>query len=262
MTLGEKLQALRKREGLSQEALAEKVAVTRQTISKWELDQSQPDLDYIAQLSDLFHVSTDYLIKSKMTEPEEPTPSKQAKGLSDKWRRVTFTLLSAAILVAVWVCLICDFFGEPGLSWSWIAIVSMAAAWLLLLPILTAKRNILLKTLMIFISIVPFPLLAALALLLGKPMVFRLGACIALVCVVALWAVYGIFQKCRRRLWRGFGLALLIFIPLPIVIMCLVAHFLPQAELEFQSSLFNSVITLVLSLGCFGADHWFTHKDR
>lgn len=45
MTLGEKIQKLRSRQRLSQEALAEKVTVTRQTISKWELDQSTPDLD-------------------------------------------------------------------------------------------------------------------------------------------------------------------------------------------------------------------------
>lgn len=71
MTLGEKIQKLRKQRGLSQEALAEKVTVTRQTISKWELGQSTPDLDFIAQLSDIFNVSSDYLIKDEMTEPDE-----------------------------------------------------------------------------------------------------------------------------------------------------------------------------------------------
>lgn len=66
MTLGEKIQKLRKQRGLSQEALAEKVTVTRQTISKWELGQSTPDLDFIAQLSDIFNVSSDYLIKDEI----------------------------------------------------------------------------------------------------------------------------------------------------------------------------------------------------
>ena len=62
MTLGEKIQILRKQNGLSQEALAEKLAVTRQTVSKWELNRSMPDLDFIARLSELFHVSADYQI--------------------------------------------------------------------------------------------------------------------------------------------------------------------------------------------------------
>lgn len=262
MTLGEKLQKLRKQEGLSQEALAEKVDVTRQTISKWELGQSTPDLAYLAQLSDLFHVSADYLIKDDMTEPDTPSVKQRTHCPSGKIRRGLFALLSVAVLIAVWVCLICDFFGEPGLSWSGIAIASMVAAWLLLLPILTARRNILLKTLLIFISIIPFPLLAVLALLLEKPLVFRLGTYIALACVAALWIIYGIFLRCRRRLWLGFGLALLVFIPLPIAIMGLVACLLPQAQLEFRSSIFNSAITLVLSLGCFVADYWFYRKDK
>ena len=63
MTFGEKIQYLRKQNGLSQEALAEIMSVTRQTISKWELDQSFSDLEYICRLSDYFEVTTDYLIK-------------------------------------------------------------------------------------------------------------------------------------------------------------------------------------------------------
>ena len=72
MTLGEKIQRLRKETGLSQEALAEKINVTRQTVSKWECNQSSPDLDFIAQLSDIFNVSADYLIQAEMLEPGEP----------------------------------------------------------------------------------------------------------------------------------------------------------------------------------------------
>ena len=63
MSFGENMQKLRKKNGMSQEELAEKIVVTRQTISKWELDQSTPDLEYIVQLSELFGVSTDFLIK-------------------------------------------------------------------------------------------------------------------------------------------------------------------------------------------------------
>ena len=66
MTLGEKIQRLRKETGLSQEALAEKINVTRQTVSKWECNQSSPDLDFIAQLSDIFNVSADYLIQAEI----------------------------------------------------------------------------------------------------------------------------------------------------------------------------------------------------
>lgn len=63
MTFGEKLQALRKAQGLSQEQLAAQMTVSRQAVSKWELDESNPDIENILQLSNIFGVSTDYLLK-------------------------------------------------------------------------------------------------------------------------------------------------------------------------------------------------------
>lgn len=53
---------LRKKEGLSQEQVAEKLAVSRQTVSKWETDQTVPELIKAKLLSQLYHVSYDYLI--------------------------------------------------------------------------------------------------------------------------------------------------------------------------------------------------------
>jgi len=63
MTVGEKIHVLRKQSGMSQEQLAEKITVSRQAISKWELGESLPDIDNIVQISKIFDVSTDYLLK-------------------------------------------------------------------------------------------------------------------------------------------------------------------------------------------------------
>lgn len=62
MTLGEKLQKLRKSKGMSQEQLSAQITVSRQAISKWELGESIPDTENIIQLSKIFSVSTDYLL--------------------------------------------------------------------------------------------------------------------------------------------------------------------------------------------------------
>lgn len=63
MTFGEKLQQLRKQNGLSQEQLASNLKVSRQAVSKWELDSSLPDTANVIQISKLFSVSIDYLLK-------------------------------------------------------------------------------------------------------------------------------------------------------------------------------------------------------
>lgn len=70
MILADKIISLRKKEGLSQEELAESLGVSRQSVSKWEGAQSVPDMERIVQLSKLFGVTTDYLLKDEIGEPE------------------------------------------------------------------------------------------------------------------------------------------------------------------------------------------------
>ena len=67
MTLGEKLQKLRQEKGLSQEQLAEELAVSRQAVGKWESGQSRPEMDKLVALAALFGVSTDYLLREDGT---------------------------------------------------------------------------------------------------------------------------------------------------------------------------------------------------
>ena len=68
MNFGEKLFKLRKEKGLSQEALADQLGTTRQAVSKWENNQGYPETEKILQLSQLFEVSTDYLLKAEKVE--------------------------------------------------------------------------------------------------------------------------------------------------------------------------------------------------
>jgi len=80
MIFSEKLIRLRKKNGWSQEELAEKMNVSRQAVSKWEGGQSVPDLEKLLQLSSLFGVTTDYLLKDEI-EDEEPCDQVGDTGL-------------------------------------------------------------------------------------------------------------------------------------------------------------------------------------
>jgi len=66
MNFAEKLLNLRTQYGYSQEALAEKLNVSRQAISKWELGTALPETDKVITISDFFKVSTDYLLKDNI----------------------------------------------------------------------------------------------------------------------------------------------------------------------------------------------------
>ncbi len=68
MIFAEKIMMLRKQNGWSQEDLAEQMNISRQSVSKWESGASIPDLDKILKMSELFGVSTDYLLKDELEE--------------------------------------------------------------------------------------------------------------------------------------------------------------------------------------------------
>jgi phosphoglucosamine mutase len=67
MTIGQKIVQLRLAKGISQEQLAETLNISRQSVSKWEMDQALPQIDKVLQLSELFCISTDELLRDKVT---------------------------------------------------------------------------------------------------------------------------------------------------------------------------------------------------
>ncbi len=88
MTIGEKITHLRNSQGLSQEALADRLSVSRQAVSKWEVDQAQPQIDKILQLCELFNISTEDLLRDEITvnRPVKGAPIKNKYFGTDGFR--------------------------------------------------------------------------------------------------------------------------------------------------------------------------------
>lgn len=114
MIFADKLITLRKKAGWSQEELAEKLNVTRQSVSKWEGAQSVPDIDKILQLSCLFGVTTDYLLKDDQGEPEYTE-----NDTSSLPRRKALTAAYWLVVVAIflWYTFGPNGNGQPQYSW-------------------------------------------------------------------------------------------------------------------------------------------------
>ena len=92
MILADKIMTLRKKAGWSQEELAARLNISRQSVSKWEGAQSIPDMDKVVQMSRLFGVTTDFLLKDEL-EIEEHTQSEPMD--EPPLRRVTMEDASA-----------------------------------------------------------------------------------------------------------------------------------------------------------------------
>lgn len=107
MNLGEKIVSLRKKNNLSQEELAEKVGVTRQTISKWELEETTPDINQAKKLSKLFNISLDELTNNDISNilVEKVSNTEKLAGIIIK----ILKFLGIFILVFIGIALIVFF---------------------------------------------------------------------------------------------------------------------------------------------------------
>ncbi len=131
MNIGEKLYELRKGKNLSQEEVAEKLNVTRQTVSKWETNQSSPDFDKILPICELFEISTEELItgkKPKEKNNENEEMKKDVKEEKENLTRDEIRIKSAEIVSTSVFLYILD-----------IVILVLSIAWLDLDPILVVS---------------------------------------------------------------------------------------------------------------------------
>lgn len=111
MKFNEKLIELRKKEGLSQEELGYKLNVTRQTVSKWELGQTTPEMDKLSEMSKIFNVSVDQLINDSETASDlnmnhinskiedQPIQAKEGKNSKTKTILIVVGIIAAAVIL-------------------------------------------------------------------------------------------------------------------------------------------------------------------
>lgn len=105
MNLGEKLLQLRKEKHLSQEEVAEKLNVTRQTISKWETDQSTPDFDKILPLCELYGITANELLTGIKDETQKQESISQEESETNKRKKAFGIGLSVLIyfIATIWI---------------------------------------------------------------------------------------------------------------------------------------------------------------
>lgn len=105
MTTGEKIQRLRKARGMTQEALAAKLSVSRQAVSRWELNEVLPEAENLVQLSRALQTSIDHLLTDdpppQASDPAAPVETEDRKRSKWKLAALVLFLLFNAVLFAV-----------------------------------------------------------------------------------------------------------------------------------------------------------------
>ena len=114
MNMADRIQHLRKSKGISQEELADKVGVSRQAVSKWESEQSIPDIEKVILLSDFFEVTTDYLLKG--IEPVSENITKKSDARIFSLVGSVFNFIGLVVAIMIWKEKQTSFSAAVGLS--------------------------------------------------------------------------------------------------------------------------------------------------
>lgn len=267
MTLGERIQQLRKTYGLSQEQLAEKVGVSRQAISKWETDQSLPEIEKILAISKAFSISTDELLGNEITASDseflsaQPEKSKTERAnFSCDITRITnyinrktiYMLFSMMCVIAVGVCVIVDVALNNNITWAWYPIISVVCGWLIATPGFFKKYALSLLTATMAVN----PFLYLLNLITPvKDWYFKLGLPAALTGIAFAWIIYLMIRFLKINIWYKAAISVFLGgVAVSPVIDYFVNRFLQQ-EMSLLSLVTNIFSCVVTSAAFFIAGH-------
>ena len=226
---GQLITARRKALGLSQAELAERLHITDKAVSKWERGLSCPDISLLPAIAKILDVTTSELLDGRRGEEEAKDVEQsvdnalQYAGVSvvsrmRSLRGLWSALFSLLLVLGGGVCAVCDLVLSGGLTWSRIPILSIVLAWLVLFPILRWGGSGVIGTLAaLTVCILPFLYVLDLLIPAGG-FVFSIGAPIAAVSAIYLWAVFALFRRRRERKLLAGVLALLLMLPVDVAV--------------------------------------------
>lgn len=272
--MGNFISEMRKSLNLTQKELAAKLEITDKAISKWERGISCPDISLLIPLAQILGVTTSELLNGEKGIVPEKTKDvlveetllysdRSAAQKVDRIKGILFTFFSSSVLLAAVTCFICDFCITGQLTWSLLAATSLLFGWLLLLPLFKARKNIIRK-LLLMLTLTTIPYLAVLSRLLALPVLYKMGAVIAIISLLGLWCIYISFLKISHRKLYVTGIILLVIIPIMWGINGTVSFFIRQ-PLDPSTKFTDSLITLVLliiALFCFGKEFFRNRKQE
>lgn len=129
MSLAKRIAACRKQAGLSQEKLAERMGVSRQTISRWETGEARPDLEKFEQLCGVFSVSADALLFGAQS-PAQPDDGEQSRRAKARFRMAASVVLAAAGVLLVAAALLFALMESQQPYQSWYTVLGPYASHL------------------------------------------------------------------------------------------------------------------------------------
>lgn len=252
----------RKRRGLTQAQLAERLNITDRAVSKWENGKSMPDSSIMLELCEILEITVNELLNGAEIETENL--EKQAdetlillkrRDENTMARNVLLSILySVTLLVGMMVCLICDLARSGRFTWSLIPVLSIAFAWVISVPsIILGKKGLFVS--LISVSIFTIPYLFLLSRILHVKEVFSIGGTLAAASVVFLWVIAAVFKLIgKARAWAALGTVFLLSMVFHFVINALLCKLIAEPMFDLWD-LLSVFLLLILAFLSFLRDY-------
>jgi len=219
--IGSFIADLRREKGMTQKELAEKLNVTDKAVSKWERGVGYPEITMIPILSDALGITTGELLLGEHIPADGKQENQQADSakteliVSDameyvsqaheyktsKGNRIVLAGLTIAFLLAIFVCMLCNYVISGAFDWSLYVVGGEVVAWLLVFPFLAMKRHRCVAALTgLTVTILPLLLLIE-HLCPAKNWVFPFALSVAGIALISLWVSVLLFVYTRISRW-------------------------------------------------------------
>ena len=256
--IGKFIAKCRKEKKLTQAQLAEKLNITDRAVSKWETGKSMPDSSIMLELCEILGITVNELLSGEEIDMEiyekkadENLIALKRKDENNMTKNVILSILfSAALLIGIMVCAICNIAISGNLTWSFIPVSSIVFAWVITFPsIIWGKRGIIVSLISLSVFIVPY--LFLLGSLLKAKEVFSVGAVMAVASIIFLWLIVAVFKRMERKL-AALGTTFLSAIPFMIIVNVILSKMMdePVFDVWDMLSIFMLLILAFVSFIC------------
>lgn len=201
------------------------------------------------------------------------TAAKRLNG--SEIRNIILISFLGSVLIAIVVCMICDLAINDRLRWSPTVIISCIAGWIVALPIIKARRRVVMKILIV-LTIITVPYLYLLFRTTYIWNIFAMGSPIYFVSIIGLWCIYATFLLLRNKKLYALGSSFIIAAPVTILINNITEYFTALhgwsniindfrealVEVNPMDDVVNMIFMLILAAACFCTGYFLYHREK
>lgn len=249
---------LRKSKNMTQKQLAEKLNMTDKAVSKWERGLGYPDITALSPLADILGVTINELLSGEKDEkliPKADDIIKNTLQYADKvtaGHKVTISnmvkaIISFVFLLAIFICVICDFAVTKTFSWSIYPVSSLIFAWTIIIPLIHFKKHKYTISL-VSISVLTIPFLYIIEQSCGVTgWVLTIGIPTSLIALAYLWIVCCLYTYTKINKWFVSSIAMFLGLILSVGINYIIAKAILEPIIDVWD-IFSSFIIIIVAI--------------